>query len=310
MAESELETKEQVETIWHLGGLTPKKLLKRVWDEINHDNVINRASEIAYNFLFALFPMLLFLLAVLGLFATSAPALRDELTGALARFLPGEAYSLISTTLQEIVKNSGGGKMTFGIIIGLWSATGGMTTMMTLLDEAYHIRDSRSYIKFHAIGLGLTVAVSALIIAALVIVLFGGHLTAWIGARLDWTHGAVLMWRILQWPAALCFVTFAFSLIYYFGPDVKEQHWYWITPGSIFGVLLWLLASFAFRVYLHFYNSYSKSYGSLGAVMLLLTWFYVTGIAFMIGGEINAVIEHAAAQRGHPEAKAPGEKAA
>lgn len=238
------------------------------------------------------------------------PALRDELTGALARFLPGEAYSLISTTLQEIVKNSGGGKMTFGIIIGLWSATGGMTTMMTLLDEAYHIRDSRSYIKFHAIGLGLTVAVSALIIAALVIVLFGGHLTAWIGARLDWTHGAVLMWRILQWPAALCFVTFAFSLIYYFGPDVKEQHWYWITPGSIFGVLLWLIASFAFRVYLHFYNSYSKSYGSLGAVMLLLTWFYVTGIAFMIGGEINAVIEHAAAQRGHPEAKAPGEKAA
>src|SRR5947209_11937794 len=91
-----------------------------------------------------------------------------------------------------------------------------------------------------------------------------------------------------QYPIALFFVIFAFSLIYYFGPDIKEQHWYWITPGSIFGVLLWLISSFGFRVYLHFFNNYSKSYGSLGAVMVLLTWFYVTGLAFMIGAAINA----------------------
>jgi membrane protein len=114
----------------------------------------------------------------------------------------------------------------------------------------------------------------------------------------------------LQWPVAIAFVTLAFSLIYYFAPDLQEQHWYWITPGSIFGVLIWIAASFAFRGYLHFFNTYSRTYGSLGAVMILLMWLYVTGFAFLLGGEINAQIEHAAARRGHPEAKPAGEKKA
>jgi membrane protein len=121
---------------------------------------------------------------------------------------------------------------------------------------------------------------------------------------------AVFAGKVLVWPLALAFVVISFSLVYYFGPDVKEQHWYWITPGSLIGVLLWLLASFGFRVYLHFFNSYSKTYGSLGAVIILLVWFYVAGLTFLLGGEINAEIEHAAAHRGHPEAKAEGQKAA
>jgi membrane protein len=121
---------------------------------------------------------------------------------------------------------------------------------------------------------------------------------------------SVWTWKALEWPIALMFVVLSFSLIYYFGPDLKEQHWYWITPGSLFGVLVWLIASFGFRGYLHFFNTYSRTYGSLGAVMILLVWFYVTGLAFLIGGEINAQIEHAAAERGHPEAKAEGQKQA
>ena len=114
----------------------------------------------------------------------------------------------------------------------------------------------------------------------------------------------------MQWPAALVLIAVAFSLVYYFGPDVKEQHWYWITPGSIVGVLIWLASSFGFRAYLHFSNTYSKTYGSLGGVIILLLWFYVTGLCFLVGGHINAQIEHAAAEHGHPEAKAPGQKAA
>jgi membrane protein len=116
--------------------------------------------------------------------------------------------------------------------------------------------------------------------------------------------------RIAQNVIALVFVTLAFSLIYYFGADLQEQHWYWITPGSVTGVLLWVLASLGFRAYLHFFNSYSKTYGSLGAAMILLIWLFITGFAFLVGGEVNAQIEHAAALRGHPEAKAPGEKMA
>jgi len=104
--------------------------------------------------------------------------------------------------------------------------------------------------------------------------------------------------EVVQYPIALFFVVFSF-FIYYFGLDIKEQHSYWITPGSVFGVLLWLTASFLFRVYLHFFNSYSQTYGSLGAEMILLLWFYVTGFAFLVGGEINAQIEHTAACHGH-----------
>jgi membrane protein len=114
----------------------------------------------------------------------------------------------------------------------------------------------------------------------------------------------------LQWVFALGFVVLAFALIYYFAPDVKEQHWYWITPGSIVGVLLWAAASAALRAYVHFFDNYTVTYGSLGAVIILMLWFYVTGLAFLIGGQVNSTIEHAAAEHGHPEAKAAGEKIA
>ena len=121
----------------------------------------------------------------------------------------------------------------------------------------------------------------------------------------------------LQAPAApntargrRAFVITAFAVIYYFAPNVQEQRWYWITPGSLVGVAMWILASGVLRIYLHFGNSYSKTYGSLGAVIILMLWFYVTGLAFLIGGQINATIEHAAAEHGHPEAKLPGRKAA
>jgi len=158
------------------------------------------------------------------------------------------------------------------------------------------------------IAIGLTVAISMLLISALGLVLVGGHGAELAGAKLHLGPFVVVLWKVVQWPAALFFVVISFSIICFFGPSVKEQHWYWITPGSVVGVLTWLAVSFAFRGYLHFFSSYSKTYGSLGAAMILLVWFYVTGLAFLAGGEINAQIEHAAAHRGHPEAKAEGEK--
>jgi membrane protein len=116
-------------------------------------------------------------------------------------------------------------------------------------------------------------------------------------------------WKILQWPLALFFVVLSFALMYFWGPDAKQE-WQWITPGSLVGVAIWIGVSVAFRVYLHFYNSYSKTYGSLGAVIILLLWLYISGLAILTGGEINSEIENAAAERGHPEAKEAGEKVA
>jgi membrane protein len=208
------------------------------------------------------------------------------------------------------MQNASNGKITFGIVLTIWFASGGMSSLMSALNEVYGVKETRSWLKVRAISFVLTIAISLLIILALVIILSGGYLANRIGEYYGLRDAAVMMWKVAQWPVAIAFVTIAFSLIYYFGPDLKEQHWYWITPGSVVGVLLWIAASFAFRAYLHFFNNYSRTYGSLGAVMILLMWLYVTGFAFLIGGEINAQIEHAAARRGHPEAKAPGEKKA
>ena len=310
MADSVLTTEQQIESIWALGGLTSKQLARRVWAGINDTDLFGRASELAYNFLLAVFPLVLFLLSLFGLFASRGTILKGNLLFYFAQVLPPMAFQVINQTVEEVTKNSSGGKVTFGIIVSLWVASGGMNSMISTLNGAYGVRESRSLWKVRAIAVALTIAIATFVISALILVLVGGHIADFLGNELGVTYLVVKAWKIFQWPAALAFLVVSFSLIYYYGPDVKEQHWYWITPGSFFGVLVWLAASFAFRVYLHFYNSYSGTYGSLGAVIILMVWFYVTGLAFLIGGEINAQIEHAAAKRGHPEAKLDHQKAA
>lgn len=310
MADSKLKTEDQVSTIWELGGLTVRQLSKRVFHAIMEDDLPGRASELAFNFILAIFPLFIFLLSLLGVFTLRGPTLRAGLLEHLAQVLPPDAFNLVSRTLNEIMKNASNGKLTLGILLTLYFASGGMNSMISGLNGAYALKEARSWLKVHAIAFVLTLAVSLLVIVALVSVLAGGYLANVIGAYYGLGELAIIGWKIGEGLVAVAFITFSFSLIYYFGPNVEEQHWYWITPGSIFGVLMWIGASFGFRAYLHFFNTYGKTYGSLGAVMILLMWLYVTGFSFLVGGEINAQIEHAAAQRGHPEAKAPGERKA
>lgn len=309
MANSNLSTREQISSIWELGGLTVGQLGKKIINGINEDNLLGRAAELAFNFILAIFPLMIFLLALFGLFASHRQDLVHNFFSYLSAALPPDAFQLFTKTIREIIHGTGGGKLTFGLILTLWFASGGISSMMSTLNGVYRVTDARSYIKYRAQALALTIAISILVIAALVLVLVGGHVANLIAGRFA-IHSVVIAWRIIDWIAILFFLSVAFSLVYYFGPDLQEQHWYWITPGSLVGVLLWLAASFGFRVYLHFFNTYSRTYGSLAAVMILLMWLYVAGLSFLIGGEINAQIEHAAALRGHPEAKAPGEKQA
>ena len=310
MAESKLNTSEQVASIWSLGGLTVGQLCKRVWQAITDDYLLDRASSLAFNFILALFPLLLVILAIIGLFASRATALQVNLMSYLAQVLPPAAFQVISNTLIEVTRNAGGVKLTFGIVLTLWFASGGTSSMISSLNGAYEVKDTRSWIKVRLNALLLTLLISALIISALVTVLAGAYFAKVVGSYYGLHHITIVAWRVLQILVALAFVIVSFSVIYYFGPDLEEQHWYWITPGSVTGVLLWVAASFGFRIYLHFFNTYSRTYGSLGAAMILLIWLYITALAFVVGGEINAQIEHAAALRGHPEAKAPGEKKA
>ena len=310
MAEPRLGTGEQLESLWSLGGLSWKELAKRVWNDTQENDLFNRAYELAYNFLLAVFPMLLVLVALLGIFAAEGSKLRSDLFYYIQVALPPSAYHLVTQTLEEITRASGGGKLTFGLVFALYSGSAGMTQMMTTLNAAYAVRERRSWIKVHLISLALTLGISILIIAALFLVVAGGYVLNLIAYHTGIKIGTYLAIKIIQWICASAFVVLAFATIYYFAPNVHEQHWYWITPGSLVGVIMWVLVSGGLRLYLHFSNSYSKTYGSLGAVIILLLWFYVTGLAFLMGGQINATIEHAAAEHGHPEAKRPGQKAA
>lgn len=293
---------------WKLGGLTPWQLLKRVYVEFDEDEVFTRAAALAYYFVFALFPMIFFLMAMLGFFAQSH-SLQSSLLNYTARFMPGEASSLVQKTLQEIANNSSGLKLVLGLALALWSGSGGVISIMDALNGCYHVRDIRPWWKRRLVSIALTVAISALTILALTIVLYGSEIAGFVGAHTGLSTAMVTLWRIVQWPVALFFVMMSFALLYYWGPDA-EQQWQWITPGSLVGVLVWIGVSMLFRTYLHFFNSYGKTYGSLGAVIVLLFWLYISGLAILLGGEINSEIENAAARRGHPEAKAPGEKAA
>jgi membrane protein len=284
-------------TLWKLGGLSTWQLARKVWVEIGANDLLGRSSELAFDFLFALVPLLLFVLTLFGLFASRSVELQSNLLSYFADFLPPAAFQILQSIVLELTTSAGGGKLTFSIIIALWFASGGVTSMISALNLAYHVRESRSWLTVRAIALGLTLFISILLLAASFVVLAGDHLSGWLGAELRLQPIVVFIWQMLQWPAATLFVVMSYSLIYYFGPDLKERRWYWITPGSAFGAFLWFLASIGFRVYLHFFNTYSASYGSLGAIMILLVWLYVTGFAFLIGGEINAEIERASQGR-------------
>ena len=297
-----------IESVWRLGGLTWRRLGARVWEELYEGDLLTRAAALSYYFLLALFPLLLFLTAMLGYFAEAGTELRRNLLNYLASIAPRSAAQLVRETVREITEGANGGKLSFGLVAALWFASFGMGAIGDTLNAAYRVKESRPWWRVRLISLGLTAALAALIISALALVLYGGEIGEGLAGRYDLGAAFMAVWNIIQWPIVLGFVLFSFALIYYFAPDLKEQHWYWITPGSLTGVVLWLFVSFCFRLYLHYFDRYSVTYGSLGAVIILLLWFYLTGAAILVGGKVNAEIEHAAARHGAPEAKLPGEK--
>ena len=298
-----------MDSMWGLGGLTWKQLAKRVWNEVNEDDIWGRAAQLAYYFLLALFPLLLFLTSLLGFFAQEGTELRDKLFVYLGQVMPGSATGLVRTTIDGVSKGAGGGKLSFGILAALWAASNGMGAITESLNVAYEVKETRSWWNRRLIAVLLTVALAVLIISALSLVLYGGMIADSIAISYGLGDLFKITWKILQWPIVLAFVLLAFALIYYFAPDLADQDWSWVTPGSVIGVALWLLVSFGFRLYLHFFDSYSATYGSLGAVIILMLWFYLTGLAILFGGEINSEIEDAAAREGATDAKEKGEKA-
>ncbi|MDT7780072.1 MAG: rane protein [Acidobacteriota bacterium] len=291
-----------------LGGLSWKELAKRVYAETTDDDILGRAAQLSYYFLLALFPALLFLTSLLGYMAGKDSQLREGLFGYLSAVLPGDASKLVSQTVTDVTQSSGGGKLSFGILATLWAASNGMGAISDSLNAAYDLKETRPWWKVRLTAVGLTLALTFLIVTSLVLVLYGHDMADAVAGKFGLGAAFAIAWKVLQWPLVFVFVLLAFAIIYYFGPDARDQDWKWITPGAFVGVALWLLISFAFKAYLTYFNSYSATYGSLGAVIILMLWFYFTGTAILVGGEINSEIENEMAKRGAPDAKEKGEK--
>ena len=284
-------------SLWKFGGLTPLRLGQQVWKDIGEDEVSVRSAALAYYFVLAVFPAMLFLLSLLGFFASAGSHLRETLFTTLGQVLPDSASDLIHKTLDEVTRSSGAGKAVFGILAALWSASSGVSAIIQCLDIAYDVKEDRPFWKQKAISVGLTVTLAVLVIGALGLMLYGGTAADWLGAHVGLGQTFVLIWKIVQWPLVLAFMFVAFAVTYYFAPNLKEPEWHWITPGAVLGLFLWIVASFGFKLYLTFFNSYSKTYGSLGAVIILLLWLYFTGFAILVGGEVNSAIGRAADAR-------------
>lgn len=285
------------ESLWKFGGLTLRELFDRVVRDAHRNEIVERASGLAFDFLFALFPLLFILLAVFNLFTSHSLQLRISLLAYFSDLLPTPAFQLLNRTTGELASNTSGEKLAIGLVVGIWLASGGVASIISSLNAAFHVDESRNWFQVRGVALVLTLVISVLLISALGIVMVSGNFVDWLGLALQLAPAMILFWKALQWPTAVIFVMFSYALIYTFGPDLRDKHWHWVTPGSVFASGLWLVVSLGFRVYLRFVNNYTVIFGSLGAAAILLVWLYVTGLAFLIGGEINASIERAAAAR-------------
>ncbi|HEX8286743.1 MAG TPA: YihY/virulence factor BrkB family protein [Pyrinomonadaceae bacterium] len=297
-------------SIWKRGGLSWRVLGRRVWREVYEGTLLTHAAALSFYFLLALFPLLLFLITMLGFFATAGTELRANLLSALSRVVPFSASSLIYTTVDEIGQNADGSKLSFGLLTALWVASSGIAAISDSLNAMYGVKESRPFWRVRLVAVSLTISLALLIVSALLIILYGGEIGEVAANYFNQGSNFAILWTAAQVPVMILFVLLTFAIIYYYAPNLYEQKWYWITPGSLVGVALWLLVSFLFRIYLRYFDSYSITYGSLGAVIILMLWFYLTGVAILIGGKINAEIENAAANAGVPGAKQHGEKAA
>ena len=288
-------------------------VVRRTWKAIVEDRIFGHAAELGFYFLFALFPTLFTASSILGLIARSATKIYDRLLDYLALVIPAQAFGIVQHTFNETTAHSSSGTLTFGLIAAVWSASVGVSALQDTLDVVYNIEDSRSYIKARIQAIALTIILIAIVSCCLAS-MFGGDFFAAIARQRIHVGflrtAAILSARVLGWTVATALLALAFAVIYYWAPDLKTRFWHWLTPGGALGIVGWLLASLGLRIYLNFYNSFSVTYGSLGAVIILMTWFYITGLMLLVGAEINGQIEAAAAQMRVGELPSPSEEPA
>jgi membrane protein len=287
-------------SLWDLQGVPARVIAKRTWDSLLNDNLFGCAAELGYWFLFALFPTLVSASAMVGLAARHAAENYDRLLHYMSLAIPPSAFNIVLETFNQITASSSGRKVTLGLAVALWAASAGFSAIQDSMNAVYKVKETRPYWKVRGAAVLISTLLSLLITAILASLLAADFFARLV--RLHIAHAAIadpvaVAIRIVGWMVAAGLLGLLFALIYYWAPDVKQRRWRWLSPGAAIGIFGWVLCSVGLRVYLYFFNSYSAIYGSLGAVIILLIWFYLSGLMLLLGGAVNSEIEAAATEQ-------------
>ena len=283
----------------HLRQLSVGKVLVRTVNEFLDDEMSTYASALAYQMLFSLFPFLLFLIALIGFLHLpdffSWLRLQSELV------LPPQALEQVNPVIDQL-QQSKGGLLSIGIVIALWTASAGVRLMMSAMNAAYDVVEARPVWKRIPLSVAYTIGIAMMMLAVAALMVTGPQVMNWIAAQIGMEDFIVTLWTILRWPLIVMLLMVAVALIYYVMPDVKQEFRF-ITPGSVLAVVVWILASLGFGYYVKTFADYNAMYGSIGAIIVLLLYFYISAAVLLLGAEMNAVVEHMSV-----EGKDKGEK--
>ena len=275
----------------HQPPAPPRKyqtMLVEVWDKCFRDDVMGHSAQLAYYFLFALFPMLIFLTALVGYLPV--PDFLNNLINYLSQVLPSIATALLITTVKEITSQPRGGLLSVGLAVSIWAASSGIHALNNSLNIAYGIRKPRPWWRERLVALAMTFGLSFFLIMALGLIFFSDSIATAVANYLNLSPGLRSLFNLLHYPFLIASVWFMLELIYFVAP-YRKLRWKWFTPGAIFALITWLLISFLFKFYVVRISNYTLTYGSLGSVIVLMLWLYFTSLMILIGGEINGVIE-------------------
>jgi len=272
----------------------PIGFVHRIWLRVVDHNVSGAAAQLAYFFMLALFPMLIFLTSMVGFL----PGARDSILAALSRVMPPDAIGIVRIALDDAVSKRGGGLISIGILGAIWAASAGVSALIETLNAAFEVKESRPYWRVKPIALALTLALALLVLLGVVLIMFGDRFGGWAAHRLGLDRINRALIQICNYLVGLVLMTVGLDVAYYFGPDARQQ-WRWVSPGAVFAVFAGVLTSVLFSIYLRVAPSYSATYGSLGAIVVLMLWLYLMGIVILVGAEINAEVDKSARSRQH-----------
>jgi membrane protein len=282
-------------------GVPWKRFFRELYQEISEDDIFNGAAALGFWLTLAVFPTMIFLMAILPYLPIQD--VDRAIMDLLRQALPDSAARMFSGVVDEITGEERGGVLSFGLAATFWAASAGMYAIMQQLNVTYDVKEGRSFLKARGISLGLSLLFGVLVVGAFSLVVMGGVLEDWFGNRFGTSEVLLAFFALFRWVMIVLALLLGFALTYYLGPDV-EQSFKFITPGSAFGVALLIAASLAFKFYAANFGDYNATYGSIGAVIILMLWLYIAGLVILLGSEINALVEHYA-----PDGKEKGEKA-